>query len=34
MSADQLDRRFWRIMGNNFRPTQPRNSRTISATQR
>jgi carbonic anhydrase len=34
MSPAQLERRFWRIMGNNFRPTQPRNGRTIRATAR
>jgi carbonic anhydrase len=34
MSAARLERRFWRVMGNNFRPTQPRSGRTIRATVR
>jgi carbonic anhydrase len=32
MSAAQLNRHFWRIMGNNFRPTQPRNDRVLRST--
>jgi carbonic anhydrase len=34
MSADQLNGHFWRIMGNNFRPTQAQNRRVVRSTPR
>jgi carbonic anhydrase len=33
MSADQLNRHFWRIMGNNVRPTQAQNRRVVRSTR-